>query len=132
MVSASPRISPRATSGSLTTRDTPEFGDKPGRSALIARTSRGYDIVRRAIDAGVIEVTEASADDVAQMQPYQRSRRQLLLGRLVGTRLALGPVPTYKRFNLLRFAMRRPRQILKEFRGTIVRVRDRQKRGFRS
>ena len=110
----------------------PEFTDRPGRSVLIARTKRGMDLVERAVAAGVLELEPTSPDVAAAMQPYQTSRRELLVGRLLGTRLLLGKVPRYRGFGLVRMAAAEPKQIWREFRGTITRIRDRQKKGFRS
>lgn len=110
----------------------PEFENKPGRSVLIARTPRGLQIVQEAARVGVITIDHATIDAAKAMQPYQRERRRLLLGRLAGTRLLLGRVPLYRGFGLLASALRFPRESWRELRGTITRVRDRQRKGFRS
>ncbi|WP_198683979.1 Coenzyme F420 hydrogenase/dehydrogenase, beta subunit C-terminal domain [Brachybacterium sp. YJGR34] len=110
----------------------PDFAERPGRSVLVARTARGRDIVLRAAAAGVIALEPVSARSAVARQPYQSARRRLLLGRLLGTRLLVGRVPSYRGFGLLGSALRAPRATWRELRGTITRIRDRRRRGFRS
>ncbi|WP_034622864.1 Coenzyme F420 hydrogenase/dehydrogenase, beta subunit C-terminal domain [Cellulomonas sp. URHE0023] len=104
-------------------RGYPVFTETDGFSALIARTPRGLDVVRRAIAAGVIEVREISADEVAGVQPLQRNRRSTLAGRLLGARLAGARLPRYRGFGLVRLAVSRARDSVRTARGTFRRVR---------
>jgi coenzyme F420 hydrogenase subunit beta len=101
----------------------PVFEEAAGTSALIARTTRGYDTIIRAIEAGVIEAHAIDVDELAAVQPLQRERRQTLLGRLVGTRAAGGKVPRYLGFGLVALALPRLRQVLRVARGTYRRRR---------
>jgi coenzyme F420 hydrogenase subunit beta len=82
-------------------RGYPEFEDRPGVSALIARTNRGYDLVLDAAAAGVLIVHPLRIERLAAVQPYQESRRTTLAGRLLGSALAGRRVPRYRGFNLL-------------------------------
>jgi coenzyme F420 hydrogenase subunit beta len=104
-------------------RGYPVFAEGAGRSALIARTERGYDIVVRAVEAGVISVTPMDVDDLAAVQPLQTTRRSTLAGRLLGARLAGGPVPRYRGFGLVRLALPRLRESIRMARGTFSRRR---------
>ncbi|MFF1632835.1 Coenzyme F420 hydrogenase/dehydrogenase, beta subunit C-terminal domain [Leifsonia sp. NPDC058248] len=104
-------------------RGYPVFAEGAGRSALIARTERGYDIVLRAIEAGVISVTPMDVDDLAAVQPLQTTRRSTLAGRLLGARLAGGAVPRYRGFGLVRLALPRLRESIRTARGTFRRRR---------
>ena len=104
-------------------RGYPDFTERAGVSALIARTERGLDVVTRAIAAGVLEATPLDIDELARVQPLQRERRQTLLGRLVGTVAAGGRVPRFRGFGLARFAAARLRLVLRVARGTYRRRR---------
>ncbi len=106
-------------------RGYPVFTETDGYSALIARTPRGLDLVRRAVEAGVIDVRPIDADDVAAVQPSQRRRRRTLLGRLAGARAAGAAIPRYRGFGLTRLAMRHGRESIRTARGTFRRVRAR-------
>ena len=110
----------------------PEFSDKPGRSVLIARTQRGYELVLEAARAGVLSINPTNPDVVASMQPYQTSRRQFLLPRLLGSRILLGAVPYVSGFGILKSALRNPIRSYKELRGTVTRIRYRQRNGITS
>ncbi|WP_237205936.1 Coenzyme F420 hydrogenase/dehydrogenase, beta subunit C-terminal domain [Rothia nasimurium] len=108
----------------------PEFSDKPGRSVLIARTQRGYELVQEAYKAGVIKIAPTDPDVVAAMQPYQTARRKFLLARLVGSRIFLGAAPRTPGFGVVISALRNPRKSYRELRGTISRIRHRQRSGI--
>ncbi|WP_223692406.1 Coenzyme F420 hydrogenase/dehydrogenase, beta subunit C-terminal domain [Leifsonia poae] len=101
----------------------PVFAEGAGRSALIARTERGYDIVVRAVEAGVISVTPMNIDDLAGVQPLQTTRRGTLAGRLVGARLAGTTVPRYRGFSLTYLALPRLRETFRMAKGTFRRRR---------
>lgn len=101
----------------------PVFAEGAGRSALIARTERGYDIVLRAVEAGVISVTPMDVNDLAAVQPLQTTRRSTLAGRLLGARLAGNAVPRYRGFGLTLLAVPRLRETIRMARGTFRRRR---------
>ena len=105
-------------------RGYPLFEETAGASALLARTPRGLDLVRRAAAAGVIGLREISPDEVAAVQPLQRTRRSTLAGRLAGARLAGARLPRFRGFGLARLAMTRARTSWRTARGTFRRVRD--------
>jgi coenzyme F420 hydrogenase subunit beta len=104
-------------------RGYPLFTETDGFSALIARTPRGLDVVRRAIAAGVVVVREITPDEVAGVQPLQRTRRATLAGRLAGARLAGARIPSYRGFPLLRLGLQRARTSVRTARGAFRRVR---------
>ncbi|HEY3438992.1 MAG TPA: Coenzyme F420 hydrogenase/dehydrogenase, beta subunit C-terminal domain [Actinotalea sp.] len=104
-------------------RGYPGFEEGAGVSALLARTPRGLRVVEEAIAAGVIVAELLDLDEIAAVQPLQRKRRQTLLGRLVGARLAGRRPPRYRGFGLVRLALARPRETLRTARGTFSRVR---------
>ncbi len=77
-------------------------GDDPGRSLLLARTERGAEMVRKAAEAGYLELTPRTQETVLQAQPNLLSKRHQLFGRLLAMRLLAVPAPKLRGFNLLR------------------------------
>jgi coenzyme F420 hydrogenase subunit beta len=71
----------------------------PGESVVLARTSLGLDVVRRAIDAGYLDLHPSSPERVISGQGLGR-RRAELYGRLTGLRLFGVPTPEFPRFPL--------------------------------
>jgi coenzyme F420 hydrogenase subunit beta len=104
-------------------RGYPDFTEGAGVSALIARTERGFDVITRAIAAGVLVATPIEINELAAIQPYQRQRRQTLLGRLAGTVAAGGVIPRFTGFTLARLALPRLREVIRVARGTYRRRR---------
>jgi coenzyme F420 hydrogenase subunit beta len=104
-------------------RGYPDFTEGAGVSALIARTARGLDVVRRAVAAGVITATPISINSVAAVQPLHRDRRRTLAGRLLGTMLAGGIVPRYRGFGLIALALPRLRENWRMAKGSFRRRR---------
>lgn len=96
----------------------PQFSDRPGISALIARTKRGRALVLAAADAGVLVLKPLDLDALVAVQPLQRKRRETLLARLVGTAAAGGRIPHYSGFSLLRLAAPALRESVRTARGT--------------
>ncbi|NTW38911.1 MAG: hypothetical protein HGA44_03335, partial [Cellulomonadaceae bacterium] len=99
-------------------RGYPDFTEGAGISALVARTPRGLAAVERAVAAGVIAVEPIEVGALVAVQPLQRKRRALLLGRLVGARVAGRPVPRFRGFGLLRLAAADPVGSLRTARGS--------------
>lgn len=109
-------------------RGYPTFGEREGRSALIARTERGLAIIRAAQAAGVIGLRPLDPEQLAGAQPLQTSRRQYLAARLWGARLGGRAVPRYRGFRLFRLSAEHPRLALRTLRGTLRRLRAAQHR----
>lgn len=80
----------------------PDFTERDGRSLLLARTAAGEELVAMAVESGCISTASISIEDVAKMQPYQVSRKQMVLGRLVATLVRRGKVPRFWNLGLLR------------------------------
>ena len=104
-------------------RGYPSFAEEAGRSALIARTPRGHDLLTRAFAAGVLVGEPLEVDRLAAVQPLQVSRRMSLQARLLGTRLAGRPVPRYRGFGLTRLVSDRWREGARVARASYRRVR---------
>ncbi len=104
-------------------RGYPVFAEGDGRSVVIARTPRGLRILEDAFAAGVIAGEPLSLDELTPVQPLQVERRTVLLGRLLGARMARVPVPRYRGFGLWRLALRHPVRNARAAKGTLTRAR---------
>jgi len=100
----------------------PDFEERDGWSALLARTVRGARLVREAADAGALILAPLAGDELEAMQPYQRDRKQALLVRLAALRLAGGVAPRFRGLGMLRAARRSPAKWPRNFAGTWWRV----------
>lgn len=102
----------------------PDFTERDGRSLLLSRTRTGEELVRRTIESGAIEADDLPVDDIAQMQPYQVYRRQVVWGRRLAARLARGSAPAYTNMGLFRAALSaRPVSALRDAIGTFRRAK---------
>lgn len=101
-------------------------GSDIGRSIAVVRTSRGQEILQRAMNSGYVKLERVGISAVREGQLSQISRNQQLLGRLVAMRLLLIPTPRFSGFSL--FAswlslpfLRKPRTILGMIRRIVMR-----------
>jgi coenzyme F420 hydrogenase subunit beta len=97
------------------------YDETDGRSVVIARSARGREFVERAIQAGVLLAKPLNLDLVTRVQLHQRERRQTLLARMIGRRLAGGKVPTYRGYHLGRRALHSPIQAVRALAGSVAR-----------
>ena len=100
--------------------------DEPGRSLVLVRTERGHRILRRAMEAGYIELERVQPEVLAASQKSLLNKRQNLFGRLLAMRILRVPVPNYRGFPLFRNWLRLPaikktRSVLGTFRRIIKR-----------
>jgi coenzyme F420 hydrogenase subunit beta len=100
----------------------PIFEDAIGNSVVIARTRRGAELLREAVDEGIVVLANVDLDDVAKVQPLQRLRRVTLLGRLLGRVLGGKRVPQYGRFGLIAISVRNVPANLKAAIGMFTRT----------
>jgi len=82
--------------------------DEPGRSLVLVRTERGHRILRRAMEAGYIELERIQPEVLAASQKALLNKRQNLFGRLLAMRILRVPVPNYRGFALFRNWVRLP------------------------
>lgn len=80
----------------------PEFDEKPGRSLIISRTQIGQNILAMATSRNAIYMEKESIENAHLMQPYQVTRKQVVLPRLIAFILKRGVVPRYSNLNLVR------------------------------
>lgn len=100
----------------------PDFAEQAGRSLVMTRTRAGEALVQSAMNAGAIEAVPLAIEQVAAMQPYQVTRKRMVLGRTLAARLALGSAPRYRRLRLLRSTLgARPLAWLRQVWGTFKR-----------
>jgi coenzyme F420 hydrogenase subunit beta len=81
-----------------------EFSENndPGRSLVLVRTERGREILRRAREAGYVDLQPRDSAAVMAAQVNLLSRRREIFGRLFARKLLLVPTPQYIGFSLLR------------------------------
>lgn len=102
-------------------RGYPRFEEGDGESVVIARTSRGEQVLCAAIAAGVIVAERVPIESLRQNQPHQAQRRATLAGRLLGVRAVGRAVPTYRGFALGRLALAAPIRNARAAAGSLVR-----------
>lgn len=83
----------------------PDFTEREGRSLILSRTPAGEKLVMDAMAAGAISAEGLPVTEIARMQPYQLNRKQMVLGRLIATRLRLGAAPVYRGMGLLKASL---------------------------
>jgi coenzyme F420 hydrogenase subunit beta len=103
-----------------------EDDGEPGRSVVIVRTRRGQEILRRAMNAGYVELKRVDQAAVLAAQPNLLSRRRLLFGRLLARRLLFLPSPSFEGFSLFRSWIRLPfPKKLRTVAGSLLRLMQR-------
>lgn len=102
----------------------PDFAERDGRSLLLARTRAGEALVRAAVEAGSIEVSDLPVSEIARMQPYQVHRKSVALGRILGAFARLGHVPKFRQMGLIKASLRAsPIEWLRNAVGTYKRAK---------
>jgi coenzyme F420 hydrogenase subunit beta len=76
-------------------------GEDAGFNGFIARTQRGADLLRRAVDAGALTlVGDMDFPDFDRVQPHQLRKKQAVTSRLAALRDAGFPVTEYRDLRL--------------------------------
>jgi coenzyme F420 hydrogenase subunit beta len=102
----------------------PDFEEREGRSLLITRTTVGESLVQEAVRVGAIETADLAITEIDHMQPYQLNRKQVVLGRVLATRLKNGWIPRYRRMGLINASLSaRPMHWLRSAMGAYRRAR---------
>lgn len=74
--------------------------DDPGQSLVLVRTERGRQILRRAIERGVVQLRRVDEQAMFDAQPNLLQRRRDIQGRLLALRAVGLPVPKFDGFSL--------------------------------
>lgn len=74
----------------------PDFTERDGRSLVLSRTDRGEQLLQRALADGDIALSPLPIEDIAQMQPYQVHRKQVVSARWLASQMRLGRAPRYR------------------------------------
>lgn len=99
----------------------PLFESDEGNSVVIARTTRGHELLLRARASGVLVLEELDLRDVHRVQPLQTKRISTLWARLAARRLAGFSTPRYVGFGLWGRAASTPAATLRTIAGTWLR-----------
>ena len=102
----------------------PDFAERAGRSLLISRTTEGQSLLEQAVRYGALTAEPIDIKEISKMQPYQQNRKQMALGRVIATKLAVGLAPKYRGLRLIRTSlMASPFEWLKGAAGTFRRAK---------
>lgn len=95
----------------------------PGKSIIITRTRSGSEIMKKAINAGYLKVTETTRDEVFKAQYNLMQRNAVIFGRLLAMKAAGVPIPVFKNFHIRKKWLRAGlKQQLKSILGTWKRI----------
>lgn len=98
--------------------------EEAGRSLVIARTQKGVEFLRRAREAGVLELEPRSAQALTLSQPNLLHVRGAVFGRVLTSRLFGAATPRYKGFYVFDAWLKHLslKQRAQAFYGTVKRV----------
>lgn len=95
----------------------------PGRSLVLVRTKRGQELLRKAREAGYVQLQRVTEKEVFAAQRSLLSRRREIFGRFAGMQALGVPVPTFKNFSLLQSWIRQsPWHLIRTVLGTMRRI----------
>jgi len=101
----------------------PDFAEQAGRSLILARTDQGQTLLEAAVATSHLKREDCPVEDISLMQPYQESRKRLLVSRLAALFLRRGRIPKFKGMRLIRSAIGiGPSVHWRNFIGTIRRI----------
>jgi coenzyme F420 hydrogenase subunit beta len=78
----------------------PDFDEREGRSLVLSRTALGEQLLQQARAAGAVTTAPEPVDAIDAMQPYQRTRKQVVLGRWLAVGLRTGVWPRFRGLHL--------------------------------
>lgn len=83
----------------------PDFTERDGRSLLITRSKVGELLVNEAKISGVIQMDDLDIKEISKMQPYQASRKKLVIGQVIAAGLANKRFVYYRNLGLIRASL---------------------------
>lgn len=104
----------------------PSFEEKKGVSLIISRNENGKKLLKEAVASGYITMSgkKYSSSEIAQMQPYQKQRKQNLIARLLALKLFGRKTPNYNINFLIKASFKEnPLRLFKNFIGTLKRLK---------
>ena len=104
-------------------RGYPLFTESEGRSLLVSRTPVGEQIVQEALALDAISARPADIQSLGNVQPSQRTRREVGAARGLGYRLGGHSVPSWRGVPRWRWLARRPILSIRQFVGAFRRAR---------
>ena len=96
----------------------------PGQSLIVVRTERGKQILREAMQAGVLTLEPRTIETLAASQPNLERTKGAVFARCITSRLVGAAAPRYRGASLHRVWLRAlsPTEKLKSFVGTLKRL----------
>lgn len=83
----------------------PDFAEREGRSLLLSRTAEGERLVTQAHQANAIGMADLPVDEISKMQPYQVTRKKVVLGRVIAAGFANGSIAKFWSMGLVRASL---------------------------
>ncbi|MBP1838707.1 Coenzyme F420 hydrogenase/dehydrogenase, beta subunit C-terminal domain [Formosa algae] len=101
----------------------PSFQEKEGQSLIIERTSKGVELINKAIKGGyIIKNKPFNLRDIDKIQPYQLTRKQNIISRKMALKMLGYNLPNYNLRSLLSLTVNQsPQKIAKNFVGMFLR-----------
>lgn len=111
-----------------TTDGYPDFTEKEGQSLVIVRTEEGKAFLQQAQEQGSVWLQALHPDKIKLMQPFQYHRRLRAASRRLAFFIGSGKSLNFKKLQLFKtFLLADKWLLLKDFRGTLRRVRTKMK-----
>lgn len=106
----------------------PQFGERDGRSLVLARSPAGQALLEAAIADGAISTQALDVGEIDLMQPAQARRKRLVAARVAAARTLAQPMPDFSGVAVVQ-AARRARWLEKfrNYLGSLRRILMRQK-----
>lgn len=102
----------------------PDFTERDGRSLILTRTEVGEALVQSAFKDNAIDMSELDISEIEKMQPYQVTRKKMVLGRVIAAGIRNHFFVSYKNLGLLKASLSiSPIKLIKNAAGTFVRAR---------
>ncbi|AKR43392.1 Coenzyme F420 hydrogenase/dehydrogenase, beta subunit C-terminal domain [Methylophilus sp. TWE2] len=80
----------------------PDFTERDGRSLILSRTTAGEALIKEALHEKAIDASSLNVDEIEKMQPYQVTRKKVVLGRIIAAGLVNHRFVKYKNLGLLK------------------------------
>lgn len=82
----------------------PDFAEQEGRSLIISRNDVGEALVNACVRAGYLSTSPLAVPEISKMQPYQETRKKMVLARVLALRLLFRRAPKFSHLDLIHAA----------------------------